>query len=81
MGQTCAAGFYPVFKDNMSAIGLTAQAGPGAASRMHQAQFASGVALIQPMHLFLMNHPELFDTSSRNRRMYSIHAQTGTGLK
>jgi hypothetical protein len=24
MGQTCAAGFYPVFKDNMAAIGLTA---------------------------------------------------------
>ncbi|MGN6083965.1 hypothetical protein [Trinickia sp.] len=154
MGQTCAAGFYPVFKDNMAAIGLTAppnlfssqvsalqtigqlagliktfgmrvtvgeligagdltdklafagalyasyylggtigslmvagdafyacKAGPGAASRMHQALFASGVALIQPMQLFLMNHPELFDTSSPNRRIYGIHAQAGTGLK
>jgi len=154
MGQTCAAGFYPVFKDNMAAIGLTAppnlfssqvsalqtigqlagliktfgmrvtvgeligagdltdklafagalyasyylggtigslmvagnafyacKAGPGAASRMHQALFASGISLIQPMHLFLMNHPELFDASSPNRRMYGIHAQAGTGLK
>ncbi len=36
---------------------------------MHQALFASGISLIQPMHQFPMNHPELFGMSSPNRRL------------
>ena len=154
MGQTCAAGFYPAFKQNMEAIGLTApmnlfssqtsalqtigqlaglvktfgmkvtireligagdltdklafagalyasyylggtigslmvagdkfyacKAGSAAASRMHQALFASGISLVQPMQLFLTNHPELFDLSSAQRAAYGMHARAGTGLK
>lgn len=155
MGQTtCAAGFYPAFKDNMEAIGLTApsnlfatqtstlgvigqlagvvktmgmkvtlrellgagqaleklsylgalygayylggmigslmvagdafyacKAGPGAAARMHQTIFASGIAPFSPpLQLFLMNHPELFDLSSPLRKTYGMHARAGTGL-
>lgn len=154
-GQTCTAGFYPAFKQNMEAIGLTAppnlfvsqtstlgaigqlagiiktmgmkvtlrelvgagetveklaflgalygayylggmvgslmvagdafyrcKAGPGAAARMHQMIFASGVAPFSPaMQLFLVHHPEPFDLSSPKRSAYGMHARVGSGLK
>ncbi|RDU95440.1 hypothetical protein DWV00_28110 [Trinickia dinghuensis] len=154
MGQTCAAGFYPAFKVNMEAIGLTAPSnlfatqtstlgvigqlagvvqtmgmkvtlrelvgagtvveklsylgalygayylggmigslwvagdsfytcknGPAAAAQMHQAIFASGIAPFSPsMQLFLMNHPELFDLSSQQRKTYGMRARSGAGL-
>lgn len=154
MGQVCKTGFYPVFKENMEAIGLTApsnlfatqtsalgaigqlaaivktmgmkvtlreligagqtveklaylgalygayylggmigslavaadafymcKAGPAAASRMHQAMLASGIALSAPMQVFLLHHPELFDSSSEQRKTYGMRALAGTGLK
>ncbi|HVW52171.1 MAG TPA: hypothetical protein VHC91_17575 [Trinickia sp.] len=57
---------------------------------MHQALFASGISVIQPMHQFPMNHPELFGMSSPNRRLVvqvlaerSTHprAFTGRGIR
>lgn len=58
------------------------KAGPGAAARMHQAIFESGIApLSPPMQLFLMHHPELFDLSSPLRKTYGMYARAGTGLK
>ena len=154
MGQTTCKVFYPVFKENMEAIGLTAPAnlfstqtstlavigqlagivhtmgmkvtlrdlagagtlveklsylgalygayylggmigslwvagdafytcenGATAAARMHQAIFASGMATIAPpMQLFLINHPELFDLSSSQRKTYGFRARSGMGL-
>ncbi|CAN7279203.1 hypothetical protein LJR230_001231 [Trinickia sp. LjRoot230] len=57
------------------------KAGPLAAARMHQALFAQGIALIQPMHVFLAQHPEVFDVSSPQRAFYGMHARTGMGVK
>ncbi|MGG1946034.1 hypothetical protein AB1286_14625 [Trinickia sp. NRRL B-1857] len=43
--------------------------------------FASGIALSAPMQIFLLHHPELFDSSYPQRKTYGMRARAGTGLK